>query len=101
MAHSPEPLRCYNVGEEGIQEIAMTKVTYEIVEHDGGWAYKVGDVFSEPYPTHDAALLAAQRAAEEQETPGETTDISWEDEKGRWHDETADGSDRPTTEVKP
>jgi hypothetical protein len=27
----------------------MTKITYEIVEHDGGWAYKVGDVFSEPF----------------------------------------------------
>ena len=23
----------------------MTRITYEIVEHDGGWAYKVGDVF--------------------------------------------------------
>ena len=22
----------------------MTRITYEIVEHDGGWAYKVGDV---------------------------------------------------------
>jgi hypothetical protein len=79
----------------------MTKVTYEIVEHDGGWAYKVGDVFSEAFPSHDEAMLAAQRAAEEQEIPGETTDISWEDENGRWHDETADGDDRPTTEVKP
>ena len=25
----------------------MTEVTYTIVEHDGGWAYKVGDTFSE------------------------------------------------------
>lgn len=31
----------------------MTRITYEIVEHDGGWAYKVGDVFSEPFPSHD------------------------------------------------
>ena len=28
----------------------MTHVTYEIVEHDGGWAYKLGDVFSEAVP---------------------------------------------------
>lgn len=78
----------------------MSKVTYQIVEHDGGWAYKVDDVFSETFPTHDAALEAAQIAAREQEQPGETTDISWEDEKGRWHDETAQGDDRPTTEVE-
>ena len=26
----------------------MAQVTYEIVEHDGGWAYKVDGVFSEP-----------------------------------------------------
>ena len=25
----------------------MTKVVYHIVEHDGGWAYKVEGVFSE------------------------------------------------------
>ena len=29
----------------------MSNVTYEIVEHDGGWAYKVDGVFSEPFPT--------------------------------------------------
>lgn len=78
----------------------MTKVTYEVVEHDGGWAYKVGDVFSETFPTHDAALLAARRAAQEQELPGETTGISWEDKDGRWHDEIAQGDDRPTTDVE-
>ena len=49
----------------------MTRITYEIVEHDGGWAYKVGDVFSEPFPSHDAARRAAERAAHEQVLPGE------------------------------
>jgi hypothetical protein len=34
----------------------MSDVTYEIVEHDGGWAYKVDGVFSEPFPTHAEAL---------------------------------------------
>jgi hypothetical protein len=29
----------------------MNKVTYEIVEHDGGWAYRVNGVFSEPFPS--------------------------------------------------
>lgn len=78
----------------------MTNVTYEIVEHDGGWAYKVDGVFSEPFPTHDAALAAAKRAAAEQIVPGHTEEIEYEDEKGKWHAETASGSDRPTTTVK-
>src|SRR4029077_1497542 len=79
---------------------AMAEVTYEIVEHDGGWAYKVDGVFSEPYPTHADALAAAQAAAEEQTVPGHTETIEYEDEKGRWHTETARGSDRPQTHIK-
>jgi hypothetical protein len=78
----------------------MSEVTYEIVEHDGGWAYKVGSVFSETFPTHSAALAAAQAAAAEQEVPGHSEVIEYEDEKGRWHTETARGRDRPHTTVK-
>ena len=59
----------------------MTRIVYEIVEHDGGWAYKVDGVFSEPYPSHAAALAAAQRAAAEQTVPGHTETIEYEDEK--------------------
>ena len=78
----------------------MTKINYEIVEHDGGWAYKVGDVFSEPFPSHDDARRAAERAAHEQVVPGDSTGISFEDKEGRWHEELSTGSDRPQTEVK-
>ena len=78
----------------------MSEVVYEIVEHDGGWAYKVDGVFSEPFPTHAAALQAAQIAAEEQQTPGDTEVIEFEDSKGKWHTETARGSDRPSTTIK-
>ena len=78
----------------------MSEVTYEIVEHDGGWAYKVDGVFSEPYPTHAAALKAAQNAATEQKVPGETEVIEFEDEKGKWHTATVRGSDRPVTTIK-
>ncbi len=78
----------------------MSEVTYEIVEHDGGWAYKVGGVFSEPFQTHAAALKAAQAAAAEQKTPGQTEEIEYEDEQGKWHTETARGSDRPDTHIK-
>jgi hypothetical protein len=78
----------------------MTEITYEIVEHDGGWAYKVDGAFSEPFPTHAAALKAAQYAAAEQKVPGETAEIEFEDDKGTWHTETAHGGDRPHTTIK-
>jgi len=77
----------------------MTRITYEIVEHDGGWAYRVDGVFSETFPSHDAARRAAERAAGEQVVPGETTAISYEDKAGHWHDEVAAGTDRPETDV--
>ena len=78
----------------------MTRITYQIVEHDGGWAYRVDGVFSEAFPTHDMARRAAERAAKEQIVPGETTTISWEDGDGHWHEEVAAGSDRPETDVE-
>jgi hypothetical protein len=67
----------------------MPDVTYEIVQHDGGWAYKVDGVFSEPFPTPAEALF-----------PGHTETIEYEDEKGKWHTETARGRDGPHTVVK-
>lgn len=78
----------------------MSEIIYTIVEHDGGWAYKANGVFSESFLTHAQALAAAQGAAAEQRVPGTTHVIQYEDEHGRWHTETASGSDRPITEVK-
>jgi hypothetical protein len=78
----------------------MSKIVYEIVEHDGGWAYKADGVFSETYPSHDAARRAAELAAKEQVVAGSTTGISYEDKDGRWHDEVSRGDDRPETDVK-
>jgi hypothetical protein len=78
----------------------MTKITYEIVEHDGGWAYRLDGAYSETFPNHDAAFVAAKRAAIEQQRPGETTGIVYEDERGRWHFEISQGDDRPTTTVE-
>ena len=77
----------------------MSVVTYRIVEHDGGWAYKLGDVFSETFPTHDAAVDAAKMAAAEQRVPGKTEAIEYEDADGKWHEELARGDDRPITGV--
>ena len=78
----------------------MSEVTYQIVQHDDGWAYKVDGVFSEPLSTHAAALAAAKKAAQAQRVPGQTHVIQYEDEKGKWHTETASGADRPATSVK-
>jgi hypothetical protein len=78
----------------------MPKVTYEIVEHDGSWAYRVGDVFSETFPSHDLARRAAERAAGEQKVAGETTSITYEDREGRWRGEVSEGGDRPSTDVE-
>jgi Uncharacterized protein conserved in bacteria (DUF2188) len=78
----------------------MSAVKYEIVEHDGGWAYKVDGTYSETFPSHEAATRAARRAAREQEEPGPTTGIEYEDEQGHWHAEIASGDDRPETEVE-
>ena len=77
----------------------MAKLTYTIVEHDGGWAYKVGSTFSETFRSHDAARRAAEAASVEQQVAGTTDGIQYEDAQGRWHEELADGRDRPQTEV--
>jgi hypothetical protein len=77
----------------------MNKVIYEVVEHDGGWAYRVGDVLSETFPSHEAAHKAAADAASRQRVAGETDGIEYEDKSGHWHSEVADGHDRPDTEV--
>jgi hypothetical protein len=78
----------------------MAKVTYHIVEHDGGWAYTANDAYSESFPTHEQALKAARAAAAEQMQPGETEVIEYEDADGKWHVETARGKDRPETAVE-
>lgn len=78
----------------------MAHVTYDIVEHDGGFAYKMGDVFSETFPTHQAAHDAAVAAAQRQQVEGEDEAILYQDKEGKWHEEQADGGDRPEADVE-
>ena len=78
----------------------MSHLTYEIVEHDGGWAYRVDGTYSETFPSHDAARRAAERAAGEQRVSDEETGIVYEDERGRWREELSEGDDRPDTDVE-
>lgn len=78
----------------------MTQITYRIVPHDGGWAYKLGDSFSETFPTHEAARAAAVAVSREQQVPDRTSWIEYEDASGHWITERADGHDRPETGVE-
>ncbi|WP_449397222.1 hypothetical protein [Devosia riboflavina] len=78
----------------------MAHVNYDVVEHDGGFAYKVGDVFSENFPTHQAAHEAAISAAQRQQVAGESEAIQYQDNRGEWHEELARGGDRPHTDVE-
>lgn len=78
----------------------MAHVTYDVVEHDGGFAYKVGDVFSETFPSHQAAHEAAAAAARRQQVGGRDEAILYQDSKGAWHEEQSDGGDRPETDVE-
>jgi hypothetical protein len=77
----------------------MIHVHYQVVKHAEGWAYKLGDVFSETFPTHEAALKAAHAAAARQEVGGTTQVITYEDKDGVWHEEIAKGGDRPEADV--
>jgi hypothetical protein len=66
---------------------------------DGGWAYKLCNVFSETFKTRAAAVEAARNAAAVQQVAGETAGIKYRDGKGNWHDEVSQGGDRPEAEV--
>jgi len=77
----------------------MSRIHYKIVQHDGGWAYKLGDVFSEPFATHAAAMRAAKRVIHELHIPGETITIEYQNEAGEWRTELARGLDHPDADV--
>lgn len=74
-------------------------VTYHVGEHDGGYAYRLGDVWSETFPDHNAALNAANDAARRQQLGGEEVDISFQLSDGTWQERHVKGGDRPQTDV--
>lgn len=78
----------------------MAQVTYEVVEHNGGFAYRVGDVFSETFATHQAAHRAAEEASQRQQLAGEDEVIQYQDADGSWHEEASAGDARPDAEVE-
>ena len=79
----------------------MARVTYEVVEHDGGWAYSVGrDLLGDLSDAGGGALARPSVPPASSRTRHAATDIAWEDERGRWHTEASPGDDRPETEVE-
>ena len=73
----------------------MANIAYEVIQHDGGWAYELAGSFSETFATHQQALAAAGKAAAEQVQRGDNTEITYQDSAGELHHEIADGNDRP------
>ena len=47
---------------EHCKEHPIAHVVYRIVEHDGGWAYRLGDTYSETFASHDDARAAWKAA---------------------------------------
>ncbi len=78
----------------------MSHITYHVIPHDGGWAYKAGDAISETFASRDQARAAAELAAREQRVSGEDMEILYEDAAGNWRREFAAARDRPATEVE-
>ncbi|NLS00866.1 hypothetical protein HGP17_28890 [Rhizobium sp. P38BS-XIX] len=74
-------------------------VSYHVGRHDGGFGYRLGDVWSETFADHDTALAAAKSAAQRQHLEGRDAEISYQLADGNWKVEHVRGGDRPDTEV--
>ncbi|HBF30785.1 DUF2188 domain-containing protein [Rhizobium sp.] len=77
----------------------MVKVTYEIVPHDEGWAYRLNGAYSERFDSHDEALEAARIVVKELSLNDEPVRIIYQDENGKWRAEMSSGDDRPEVEI--
>lgn len=75
------------------------KITYHVGQHDGGYAYRLDHVWSEPFATHQQALTAAKAAAQRQHIEGRDAEITYQTADGSWRSEHALGGDRPETAV--
>jgi hypothetical protein len=78
----------------------MAHIVYKVVPHDGGWTYTEDGVYAETYRTRQDAAAAAKAVAAEQRTPGDTAAILFETADGKWHEELAEGDDRPDIDVE-
>jgi hypothetical protein len=74
-------------------------ITYHVGPHDGGWAYRLDNVWSEPFETHAAARTAAHQAARRQHLSGQPAEILYQVEDGSWQREIVGAADRPDAAV--
>ena len=74
-------------------------VTYHVDEHDGGWAYRVDQVWSETFPDHASALKAARAAASRQGTSDASVLVTYENTSGQWVTELAGNGERVDADV--
>jgi hypothetical protein len=74
-------------------------ITYHVGPHDGGYAYRLEDAWSETFSSHDAALKAAKSAAQRQQVEGKDARITFQLPDATWVTEYAEGGDRPETDV--
>jgi Uncharacterized protein conserved in bacteria (DUF2188) len=66
----------------------MSKITYRVVKHDGGWRYEANGRYSEQFRTREGARKAARLAATGQAAAIETAPRSSEGNIGQWYDDT-------------
>ena len=61
----------------------MAKAHYEIVEHDGGWAYRLRGHILGDFCHQSRRRSSRSSCCSRQKLPGESEDIEFEDSKGR------------------
>lgn len=62
----------------------MVDITYQIVPHDEGWAYKLGDTISETYATPQEAAERARSAASRQKIGDGDALLAFPNPDGGW-----------------
>ncbi|AJD44941.1 DUF2188 domain-containing protein [Rhizobium sp. SEMIA 4085] len=62
----------------------MVDITYQIVPHDEGWAYKLGGTLSETYATVEEAINHAKRAASRQKIGDGDATLAFPAPGGGW-----------------
>jgi hypothetical protein len=62
----------------------MVDITYQIVPHDEGWAYKLGDTLSETYSSAEEAADRARSAAARQKIGDGDATLAYPAPDGGW-----------------
>jgi hypothetical protein len=77
----------------------MSITIYRVLRHNGGWAYRAAEAFSDTFETREAARAAARVAAREHRAPKERAATD-EEKKEHGHRESVDGNERRGVTVR-